>query len=113
MRTIIALALGLGLIFAGATGCKPKNEAQPAGLFTKSYKINTATFVGNLKRMAGKKPGESNQQAALRFFHENNLVQEPQATVLLDEIGNRLLVRSNESERQKIQALFERIEKGQ
>ena len=111
MRTIIALALGL--IFAGPTGCKPKNEARPADLFTQSYKINTATFVGNLKRMAGKKPGESNQQAALRFFHENNLVLGSQETVLLDEIGSRLLVRSNESERQKIQALFERIEKGQ
>ena len=119
MKTILTATLALGLICTGAIGCKPHNNDQagagtnqPEHLFTRSYKIATATFVGNLKNLAAPKAGESNQQLLIRYFKENNVVIEPPAALLLDEQGNRLLVRASETDKDKIQALFDKIQNG-
>lgn len=117
MKTAIALMLSVGLLFAAGTGCKKsQNDGQAetgqANQFTQSYKIEPKNFNANLRRLAPPKPGESSQALVLRFFVDNGVVMEPPSAVMLDEIGNRLLVRAAESERKKIQALFERIEKG-
>ncbi|MSR65752.1 MAG: hypothetical protein EXS24_00045 [Pedosphaera sp.] len=117
MKTTIALILGAALIFTGTTGCKKpsdgKSETGQADQFTQSFKVETKTFVDNLKRLATAQPGESNQAVLKRFFVENGVAMDPPSDVILDEIGNRVLVRATEPERQKIQALFERIQKGQ
>jgi len=116
MKTIIALVLGLGLIFTTGTGCKKQSDGKietgQANQFTQSYKIETKTFIANLRRLAAPKPGEANQALLLRYFVENGVAMEPPSAVMLDEMGSRLLVRAAEPERQKIQALFERIQKG-
>ena len=117
MKRAIGLLLSLGLIFCGLTGCKKPSDGKPesgqANQFTQSYKIESKTFIANLKRIAAPKPGESNQALLLRCFVENGVIMEPPSAVMLDEISSRMLVRATESERQKIQALFERIVKGQ
>jgi len=116
MKPTTALILGLVLIFTTGTGCKKqsdgKTETGQAHQFTQSYKIETKTFIANLRRLAAPKAGESNQALLLRYFVESGVAMEPPSAVMLDEIGNRLLVRAAEPERPKIQALFERIEKG-
>ena len=38
---------------------------------------------------------------------------ETPADVIIDEIGKRVLVRAPETQKEKVQALFDRIEKGQ
>jgi hypothetical protein len=117
MKTAIALVLGLALIFTTGPGCKKqsdgKTETGQSNQFTQSYKIETKTFIANLRRLAAPKPGESNQALLLRYFVENGVTMAPPSAVMLDEIGSRLLVRAAEPERQKIQSLFEQIEKGQ
>ena len=117
MKVAIALVLSLSLIFAVGTGCKKKSDGKAetgqANQFTHSYKIDTKIFTANLRKLAAPKPGESTQALLLRYFVENGVAMEPPSAVMLDEMGNRLLVRAAEPERQKIQALFERIEKGQ
>ena len=117
MKTAIAFILSLSLILSGGAGCKKqtdgKAETGQANQFTQSYKIEGKTFVANLRRIAAPKPGESLQALILRFFVENGVTMEPSSAVILDEMGNRLLVRATEPDRQKIQGLFERIQKGQ
>jgi len=116
MKTIIILGLGAGMMLAGITGCKKQSdghaETGQANQFTQSYKIESKAFIAKLRRITPPQPGESNQALLLRCFIENNVVMDPPSAVLIDEIGNRVLVRATESERQKIQALIERIEKG-
>ena len=116
MKTIFALVLSLGLIFILGAGCKKQSDGKietgQANQFTQSYKIESKIFIANLRRLATPKAGESTQALLLRFFLENGVNMEPPSAVMLDEKGNRLLVRAAEPERQKIQALFERIQKG-
>lgn len=120
MKTILTVAISLGLLFTGAVGCKKHNneaadtsQAQGVSMFSRSYPITTATFVAKLRQIAAPKGRESNQDLMIRFFKENGITIDPPAAVLLDEGGNRLLVRAPESEKEKVQALFERIQNGQ
>ena len=120
MKTLLTVAISLGLLFTGTVGCRKHNneaadtsQAQGVSLFSRSYPINTATFVGNLRRIAAPKGRESNQDLLIRFFKENGVAMDPPAALLLDEGGNRLLVRAPEPEKDKVQALFARIQKGQ
>ncbi len=120
MKTLLTVAVSLGLLCTAGLGCKKQNnetadasQAQGVSLFSRSYPINSATFAANLRRVAAPKGRESNQDMMVRFFKENGITVDPPAAVLLDEGGNRLLVRAPESEKEKVQALFERIQKGQ
>ena len=117
MKTLIQLVVGLALISLLTAGCGGgKGEAgsgqgQPESLFSCSYKISPGNFVRNLKALTAPAAGESNQQLLLRFFKENNVAIEPPAAVLLDEMGNRLLVRVPETEKEKVEALVGKIQK--
>lgn len=120
MKKLLTVALSLGLLLSGAVGCKKNkpeaadtSEAQGIPLFSQSYPADPATFVPNLKRLAAPRGGESNQNLLARFFKENNIAIDPPAAVFLDEGGKRLLVRAPQSDKEKVQALVERIQKGQ
>ena len=116
MQKIITIILGLGLLLAGVTGCKKKADspavAGQENQFTQSINIDPKVFVPSLRGLLPPKPGESSKALLLRYLVENGVAMEPPSDVMVDEIGNRVLVRATESQRQKIKELFDRIEKG-
>ncbi len=117
MKTVITIILGFGLMFAGVTGCKKQNDAQSLSgepkFFSQSFKVEPRAFISNLRKITPPKPGEPDRALLIRFYTENGINMEPPADVMIDEIGKRLLVRAQETQKEKVLALFDRIEKGQ
>lgn len=117
MKTIIAIIVGLGLMLTGVTGCKKQNDSQSSPgepkLFSQSFKVEPRAFTSNLRKIDPPKPGEPDRALLIRFFSENGVSMETPADVIIDEIGKRVLVRAPETQKEKVQALFDRIEKGQ
>jgi len=110
MKILLAFILGLGLVLTSVGA--PTNETTTASgelLLTRSYKIDTETFVKSLKQLAPPKSGESNQDLLVRFFKENRVETQRPTSVYLDEKRNRLFVRATKIEQDKIQTLFEKI----
>ena len=119
MKKLLMMATMLALVFGDTLGCKKHDAASgsagqgQAPMFTQSYSIDAKAFVANLRRIATPKERESNQELLLRFFKENNVAMDPPAALLVDENGNRLLIRAPESEKARIQTLFQKIQRGQ
>jgi hypothetical protein len=86
MKTLLAIALSVGLPFAGFCGTTNETnnaaQTQPEQLLTRtyvfahSYKIDKETFVKNLTHLAGFKDGESEYYMLLRFFRQNGVAME-------------------------------------
>ena len=66
----------------------------------------------SLKELAGANPNnldESNQALLVRYFKNNQVVVEKPGSVLLDEKGNRLVIRTTKTQHEEIRKLFELI----
>jgi hypothetical protein len=77
-----------------------------------NYKIKSETFLPSLKELAGATPNnvdESNQALLVRYFKNNHVVVEKPGSVLLDEKGNRLLIRTTKTQQEEIRKLFQLI----
>lgn len=111
MKALFTFIIGFGLVltsFGGST-----NETASAGqLITRTYKVGTETFVSHLKHLAPARPAESNQELLLRFFKQEHIVMQQPATVLLDEKKGKLLVRTTQSDQDKIAVLIQKIVSG-
>jgi hypothetical protein len=78
-------------------------------LVTRVYNIDTETFIRNLKQTAPRKTGESNQDLLLRFFKDNRVEIHKPSVLFLDEKEQRLIVRTTEAQKDKINDLIHRI----
>lgn len=111
MKALFTFIIGFGLVLMSLGGST--NETASAGqLITRTYKVSTETFVSHLKHLAPARPAESNQELLLRFFKQEHIVMQQPATVLLDEKKGKLLVRTTQSDQDKIAVLIQKIVSG-
>jgi hypothetical protein len=82
---------------------------QQVQLPARTYKITTE-FEGNLKRPAGTKEGESNQEMLLRFLKESHIEIKPPEAVFLNEEKNLLFVRATLANQDKIERVVAAIQ---
>ena len=113
MKAFLSTVLIVGLAFTG--GCGKNNKANSAvqnqqkPLFSRTYKI-TAEFEDNLKRLAGTKKGESNQEMLVRFFKESHIEIKPPEAVFLIEDKNLLFVHATLANQNKIERVVVAIQ---
>ena len=110
MKILLTLILGMGLALTSIGS--PTNETATASgdrLLTRSYKLDSETFVKSLKQSAPPKSGESNQDLLVRFFKENRVETQRPTSIFLDEKANRLFVRATKVQQDRIQTLLEKV----
>jgi hypothetical protein len=107
MKTLLALLLGLGLLFPSFGG--PTNETASASsehLLSRFYRIDPDAFVGNLKKSVSAEAGDSNQDLLVRLFNENHIQLEKPSAVLLDEKRRVLSITTTKADQDRIERIL-------
>ena len=111
MKKILALALIVGLIFAGFWIIWRHHETNKAAQIRQEklveivYKINLEAFTNNLKHLAGVKDGESTTELFLRFCKQNDFeIKSPESIALVEKQG-MLFAKATEIHQKKIERL--------
>jgi hypothetical protein len=110
MKSFFPVVIGFSLALA-SLGSATNEVVGMSGeaLLTRSYTINSGSFVKNLGQLMPAKSGESHQELLLRFVKANKVEIQKPTVVLLDEPDNRLLVRATEINMEKIEQLVVKV----
>jgi hypothetical protein len=113
IKALFTLTSAFSLVLASLAGSTNETaNASSDSLQTCEYKIKFDAFVRSLKELASANPNnleESNQALLVRYFRNNQVVVEKPGSVLLDEKGNRLLIRTTKTQQEEIRKLFQLI----
>ena len=107
MKTLLTFIIGVGLALTSFGG--QTNSPAADGLFSQSYKVETQTFVSQLRQLAPPKPGESNQELLRRFLQEQHITFQKPAGVFFNEKKGIVSVHGAKDDLEKADALILKI----
>jgi hypothetical protein len=111
---LIVVVVLIGLVFFH--GCKKTSETpsatqtQQEKLSEVIYKIDTETFVNNLKQLAGAKDGEPNMEMLHRFFNQNGVEMKSPEAFFLDEKSGNLFINATKSDQHEVERIVMAIQ---
>jgi hypothetical protein len=107
---LIVVFVLIGLVFFHGWKTPSAIRTQQEKLSEVVYKIDTKTFVNNLKLLAGAKDGESNMELLHRFFNQNDVEMKSPEGLFLDEKTRNLFINATKSHQNKAERIVMAIQ---
>jgi hypothetical protein len=107
MKTLLTFIIGVGLALTSFGD--QTNTPAADGLFSHAYRVETQTFVIQLRQLAPPKPGESNQELLRRFLQEQHVTFQKPAGVSFNEKHGIVSVHGTKDDLKKADAVILRI----
>ena len=104
MKVLFTLIVSFGLAFASFADSPDKTASSQ--LLSRSYKVNTETFLVHLKQRMPPNPKETDTELLLRYFKREHVEIKPPESIFWNEKLSRIFARATKPDQDKIQQLI-------